>query len=72
MHEIRLLTVQDIAPAGALLGRAFADNPCYQAILSHRSGEARAAAVARVKTGFTSASVRGEEAHGLWVDGRLA
>ncbi|MGH7271405.1 MAG: GNAT family N-acetyltransferase, partial [Polyangiaceae bacterium] len=46
--------------------------PFYRAILSHMSGDARAAAVVRVKTGFTAASVRGEEAHGLWVDGQLA
>jgi len=55
-----------------LLGRAFCDNPAYRAILPHLSDEARAAAVRRVKRGFTDAAVRWQEAHGIWVDGRLA
>ena len=69
--DLRPLTLADVDAAGALLGRAFQDNPAYRAILSHLSDDARAAAVARVKTGFTAAAVRHQEAHGIWSDGRL-
>jgi ribosomal protein S18 acetylase RimI-like enzyme len=55
-----------------LLGRAFQDNPAYRAMLAHLSDEARAAAVGRVKRGFTDAAIRWQEAEGVWVDGRMA
>lgn len=71
MPDIRTLTASDTEAAGALLGRAFADNPAYRAILPHLSDEARAAAVARVKLGFARAAVKWQEAQGIWVDGKL-
>jgi ribosomal protein S18 acetylase RimI-like enzyme len=70
--DIRPLTLGDVDAAGALLGRAFSDNPAYRAILAHLGDEARGAAVARVKHGFASAAVRYQEAHGIWHEGALA
>lgn len=70
--DIRPLTLGDVDAVGALLGRAFSDNPAYRAILAHLTDEARATAVAHVKHGFTSAAVRYQEAHGIWHDGVLA
>jgi ribosomal protein S18 acetylase RimI-like enzyme len=70
--DVRSLSPADAAPAGALLGRAFADNPAYKAILAHLPDEARAAAVGRVKRGFADAAIRWQEGQGVWVDGRLA
>jgi ribosomal protein S18 acetylase RimI-like enzyme len=72
VHDIRALTPGDVVATGALLGRAFADNPAYRAILAHLSDGARAAAVARVKHGFARAAVKWQEAHGIWVDGTMA
>lgn len=72
MHDIRPLGLADVDAAGALLGRAFADNPAYRAILRHMPDEARARTVARVKRGFAAAAVRWQEAHGVWVDDRMA
>ena len=72
MNDIRPLAKRDVEEAGALLGRAFQDNPAYRAMLAHLSNEKRAAVVRRVKTGFTDAAVRWQEAHGIWLDGRLA
>jgi ribosomal protein S18 acetylase RimI-like enzyme len=62
----------EVAEAGALLGRAFQDNPAYRALLPHLSDGARAAAVARVKLGFAEAAVRWQQAYGLRMGGRLA
>ena len=72
MPDIRPLTLADVDAAGALLGRAFRDNPAYRAILSHLSDDARAVAVARVKRGFTAAAVRFQDARAIWVDGHMA
>ena len=69
---IRPLGAADASAAGALLGRAFQDNPAYRAILPHLSDGARAAAVGRVKRGFADAAIRWQEAEGTWVDGELA
>jgi ribosomal protein S18 acetylase RimI-like enzyme len=62
----------DVDAAGALLGRAFQDNPSYRAILSHLPDAARAVAVTRLKRGFADAAVRYQEAEAIWVDGRMA
>lgn len=72
MHDIRPLTLEDVPDAGALLGRAFCDNPAYRAILPHLSDAERARVVSRVKHGFTAAAVRWQHAHGVWVDGQMA
>jgi ribosomal protein S18 acetylase RimI-like enzyme len=69
--NIRVLTLADVDAAGALLGRAFQDNPAYRAILPHLSDDARAAAVARVKRGFAAASVRYQDARAIWKDGHM-
>jgi ribosomal protein S18 acetylase RimI-like enzyme len=70
--DLRPLGNDDIDAAGALLGRAFQDNPAYRALLAHMTDAARAAAVARVKRGLTAAAVRHETAEALWVGGRMA
>jgi GNAT superfamily N-acetyltransferase len=72
MTEYRALTVKEIDAAGALLGRAFRNSPSYAAILAHLDDDRRARAIAHVKTGFTSGSVRYELTDSAWVDGRLA
>jgi ribosomal protein S18 acetylase RimI-like enzyme len=72
MDDIRALTVDEVDPAAALLGRAFQDNPLYRAVLAHMSDEARAGAVRRVKRGFVAAAVRYQDGRALWVDGRMA
>jgi ribosomal protein S18 acetylase RimI-like enzyme len=72
MFTLRPLAAADVDAAGALLGRAFRDNPVYRAVLAHLSDEARAAAVARVNRAFTVAAVRYETAEALWVAGRMA
>jgi ribosomal protein S18 acetylase RimI-like enzyme len=69
---IRPLTFAEAPAAGALLGRAFRDNPAYRAIFRHLPDEGRARAVHRMKCAFTDAAVRGQEAHGLWVGDELA
>jgi ribosomal protein S18 acetylase RimI-like enzyme len=71
MHDIRRLRVEDAAEAGALLGRAFCDNPGYLAILSHLTASERSVAVARAKRGFAEAAVRYQEAEGVWDGGRM-
>jgi ribosomal protein S18 acetylase RimI-like enzyme len=68
---VRPLTRSDVVPAGALLGRAFRDNPVYRAIFAHLGDRARARAVASMKLAFTDAAVRWQEAEGVWVDGQL-
>lgn len=70
--DIRPLALADVAAVGALLGRAFRDNPAYRALIPQLSGAAHAAAVERVKRGFADAAVRWQEAHGIYVDGHLA
>jgi ribosomal protein S18 acetylase RimI-like enzyme len=70
--DIRPLANADVEPAGALLGRAFADNPAYRAIFRHLPDERRAKVVGRVKRGFTAAAVSWQEAHGIWEGGTLA
>ncbi len=72
MYDIRPLGGADVEAAGALLGRAFADNPAYRAILRHMPDDVRARTVARVKRGFAAASVRWQEAHGVWDGGHMA
>lgn len=72
MHDIRPLTLKDVPDAGALLGRAFCDNPAYRAILPHLSDAGRAKVVSRVKHGFAAAGARWEQAHGVWVHGQMA
>jgi ribosomal protein S18 acetylase RimI-like enzyme len=69
---VRPLVRDDVAAAGALLGRAFQDNPVYRAIFSHLDDAGRARAVGRMKLAFTDAAVRWQEAEGIWVDGELA
>ena len=69
---VRWLAREDVAAAGALLGRAFQDNPVYRAIFAHLDDAARARAVGRMKLAFTDAAVRWQEAEGIWVDGQLA
>jgi ribosomal protein S18 acetylase RimI-like enzyme len=69
---VRPLTPADVASAGALLGRAFADNPAYRAIFAHLDDVSRAAAVGRMNLAFADAAVRHQEAEGIWVDGQLA
>lgn len=70
--DIRTLRVDEAGAAGALLGRAFRDAPGYLAILGHLDEGRRAAAVARIKTGFAQAAARHLVADGAWVDGALA
>jgi ribosomal protein S18 acetylase RimI-like enzyme len=69
---VRPLVRDDVVAAGALLGRAFQDNPVYRAIFAHLDDGARARAVGRMKLAFTGAAVRRQEAEGVWVDGELA
>jgi len=66
----RYLDQADVAEAGGVLGRAFADSPGYCAILAHL-GARRAKHVVRVKTGFTDAAVHHQVAEGAFLDGRL-
>ena len=54
MHDIRPIALQDVQAAGAMLGRAFCDNPAYRAILPHLSAPARARVVSRVKELYRS------------------
>jgi ribosomal protein S18 acetylase RimI-like enzyme len=71
VRDIRTLHHRDVVSTGAMLGRAFADNPAYAGILGFLAPEARAAAVTRVKTGFTRASVREGLAEGVFEDDRI-
>jgi ribosomal protein S18 acetylase RimI-like enzyme len=72
VYEVRRLGPGDITATGAVLGRAFCDNPAYRALLPHMTDAQRAVAVGRIKHGFARAAVRYQQAHGVWVDGRLA
>jgi ribosomal protein S18 acetylase RimI-like enzyme len=70
--DVRPVARGDVAAVGDLLGRAFADNPAYLAILAHLSDAKRALAVKRIKRGFTRAAVSGGQAEAVWVEGKPA
>jgi ribosomal protein S18 acetylase RimI-like enzyme len=72
VYEVRRLGPGDVPATGAVLGRAFCDNPAYRALLPHMSDAQRAEAVGRIKRGFATAAVKCQEAQGVWMDGRLA
>ena len=72
VSDIRPLGPADVDASGSLLGRAFRDNPVYRGVLGHQSDEARAAGVSRVTRSLARASIRYQEAEGIWLDGRLA
>lgn len=61
----------DLDTAGAVLARAFVDNPGMQAVLAHLDRDERLAVLPAVKRGFAHAAVRFGVARGAWVDGRL-
>ncbi len=72
VEEIRPIARAEVEDVGAMLGRAFVDNPGYRAILSFLSDDARLRAVERVKRGFTRAAVDHQVAEAIHRDGRIA
>jgi ribosomal protein S18 acetylase RimI-like enzyme len=70
-RNVRALGRADVDAAGALLGRAFRDNPVYKAILGRLTDDQRGAVVAGVKRGFADAASRWQQASGVWQDEQL-
>jgi GNAT superfamily N-acetyltransferase len=68
---VRPLELESTSAAGAVLGRAFADNPGMVAVLAHMTRQDRHAALPAIKRGFASAAVRFGEARGAWDGERL-
>ncbi len=71
MPELRPLRPTQIAEAGALLGRAFLDNPASQAALTRLTPARRARVVAALHTSFCAAAVAHWTAEGLFADDQL-
>lgn len=68
---VKPLSLADAEGAGAVLARAFLDNPGLVAVMAHLDREGRARTLPGVKSGFSRASIRFGEARGAWDGERL-